>query len=365
MIPDSATVTARQTQTEAQRRLVRSKYANLVRDSLSGTFFARAKVHGRLVRRSLKTKSVTIARLRLAELLEEERAKAPSRADVNEWRMATVMELWAEKIKSSQDLAPRSRDYRLETLALIKRSWPDLAGLKPDAVDWVAAERWRARVQSKYSPSRVNGCIESLRAIFRLAIELGIAGDNPAASLERLPARRLQRALPPPAVFRKLLAALQTPSRRRGGWMVRVLAFSGLRPEEVRRLRCGDVDLANNRLTVPPLKHRKSPMLVPISAELRSVLKELLAAHPGDGSPLLPVRACRKSLAGACKAVGIPKLQMYDLRRLFATHLLESGVPAAIVAAFRGDRDGGAMLSKTYFQAREAMMTKAMNKVKW
>ena len=54
----------------------KTPYANLVRYKTSGIYFARFRVRGKLIRRSLKTSQISVAKLRLADLEKEERQRA-------------------------------------------------------------------------------------------------------------------------------------------------------------------------------------------------------------------------------------------------------------------------------------------------
>jgi hypothetical protein len=52
---------------------LKTPYANLIRYVPSGIYFSRIKVRGKLIRRSLKTNSLTVAKLRLGDLGKFER----------------------------------------------------------------------------------------------------------------------------------------------------------------------------------------------------------------------------------------------------------------------------------------------------
>jgi len=56
----------------------KTQYANLVRYVPSGAYYARFKVSGKIINRSLKADRVTIARQRLGDRIKEERKKAAS-----------------------------------------------------------------------------------------------------------------------------------------------------------------------------------------------------------------------------------------------------------------------------------------------
>ena len=53
----------------------KTHFANLIRYVPSGTYFARIRVQGKLIRRSLKTNVVSVAKLRLAKIAQAELAR--------------------------------------------------------------------------------------------------------------------------------------------------------------------------------------------------------------------------------------------------------------------------------------------------
>jgi integrase len=63
---------------------------------------------------------------------------------------------------------------------------------------------------------------------------------------------------------------------------------------------------------------------------------------------LLAVSECQKAIDAACKRLGVIRFTHHDLRHLFATRAIESGVDVPTVAGWLGHKDGGALLMKTY-----------------
>jgi len=57
---------------ESESLWTKAPVANLVRYEPSGIYFARAKVRGKLVRKSLDTNVLSVAKLRLADVLDSE-----------------------------------------------------------------------------------------------------------------------------------------------------------------------------------------------------------------------------------------------------------------------------------------------------
>lgn len=344
-------------------RLAKTGFANLRRDRFSGVYFAHAKVRGRLVRESLKTKSRIIAKQRLDGLLKEKRAlwEGKSKPAVEHWTVKQVMTAFKAEIEAS-DRKPRAKQYRIETLELVHRTWPELARQKPAAVRTDDCLAWAEKLKRGNSASRFNGAVQTLRMVFGLALHLQLIGQNPVRVLRRRESGRGIRwaeilmkgkSLPSVAelarVFRRLKARAD---RRQALWFVRVLKNSGQRPESVRTLLPRHVDLANNVVHWPPVKHNKESNVQPMSGRLRAVMKVLLRDHPGGREPLLPILSPRKALAHACAEAGVTVLSPGVFRHWFTTRALEAGIPVPTVAMMRGDKDGGAMLLRTYAQAR-------------
>jgi len=53
----------------------------------SGTYFARVRIGGKLIRQSLKTDRISVARLRLTDFVKEERENLEARAEATKGRM--------------------------------------------------------------------------------------------------------------------------------------------------------------------------------------------------------------------------------------------------------------------------------------
>jgi integrase len=80
---------------------------------------------------------------------------------------------------------------------------------------------------------------------------------------------------------------------------------------------------------------------------------------------ILQVWRCNKALARACEAIGIAKLTHHDLRHLFATRCIESGVDIPTVSRWLGHKDGGALAMKTYGHLRNEHSQAMAQKVKF
>ena len=65
------------------------------------------------------------------------------------------------------------------------------------------------------------------------------------------------------------------------------------------------------------------------------------------------VRECQGAINRACKALEIVRFTHHDLRHLFATTCIESGVDIPTVSRWLGHKDGGALAMKVYGHLRD------------
>src|SRR6266568_1635652 len=61
---------------------------------------------------------------------------------------------------------------------------------------------------------------------------------------------------------------------------------------------------------------------------------------------------CQKALDRACTKVGADRITHHDLRHLFATRCIESGVDIPTVSRWLGHKDGGALAMRVYGHLR-------------
>jgi hypothetical protein len=86
-----------------------TQYANLVRYTPSGKYFARIRVQGKLILKSLKTDRISVAKLRLANLDKDERRKVESRVAVASGKrtFGEAVAIFRERLKADVHLKPR------------------------------------------------------------------------------------------------------------------------------------------------------------------------------------------------------------------------------------------------------------------
>jgi integrase len=75
------------------------------------------------------------------------------------------------------------------------------------------------------------------------------------------------------------------------------------------------------------------------------------------------VRECQKAIDRAAEAIGMARITHHDLRHLFATRCIESGVDIPTVSRWLGHKDGGALAMRTYGHLRDEHSTEMAQRV--
>ncbi len=341
-----------------------TQYANLIRYVPSGTFFARLRLGGNLIRKSLKTDVLTVAKLRLADLEKNERQFLEQRQTASRGRMTfgDCLTMFKAQTETSSHLKPAGKRYHAEVINSILKSWPGLESLDVRKISANDCSAWAAKFSSLYSPSRFNGTLGVLRAIFKVAIANGAIFHNPAMEIKRARVRPKMLVLPEPAQFQQFVAELENGTGRFSGDcanLVRFLAFGGFRISEAANITWADCDFEKQEITVrgDPETGTKNWIIrrVPMIPDMLKLLQEMRAqrADEAPDSPVMEVRECQKAMDRAARVVGMARITHHDLRHLFATLCIESGVDIPTVSRWLGHKDGGALAMKVYGHLRD------------
>jgi integrase len=175
--------------------------------------------------------------------------------------------------------------------------------------------------------------------MFNLAISWGYLGQNPAKGVKRFPEDpfRRTRVLSPEEEERLFNAVI--PGYLKS--MIRIFLNTGLRRKELFQLTWEDVDFKNRRLFIRETKTFKSryiPMNEAVYKEMKALYLQgkrqgLVFLNPKTGKAFVDIR---RAFYGACRRAKIENLILLDLRRTFATRLLESGVDIISVGQLLG-----------------------------
>jgi site-specific recombinase XerC len=203
----------------------------------------------------------------------------------------------------------------------------DLADLTPEVIEHYLADL-RARVR----PVSAHQAYRTLRTFARWCARTGRLPADPMAGFVMRAPKTLPRVPSDEDVGRLLAACPATWEGRRNRAMIALLADSGLRKEELRRLRWGDLDRGARLVHVRAGKGQKDGTAF-LGETTASLLRTWLAVHP-DPQPAAPVCCTRTgtmlgpytiglTLGRLSQRAGLPqRIGPHALRHYAATSLL-------------------------------------------
>jgi integrase len=370
----------------------KSSISNLVRWKSSKIYFARVKISGRLIRKSLDTPLMSVARNRLAELIKQERERAEvATPDVQgKLTFGEAVKIYLERLDGNPDLKPSTKKYRRQCVGAILKTWPGLETTELRKITKPACQEWARQLRqhgTKFRPpgakkerkgissSRFNNTVTTLRQVLKLGVEMGIVVITPVRDIKRAREISKELTLPSRAHFPEFVRLIETSGA--GGKakncanLVRFLAFSGCRIGEAQTVRWRDIDWDREELVVrgDALTGTKNWEIrrVPMIPELKTLLSSMRQTRPDEApdAKVLQVRECQKSMDRAAVLLGIPRITHHDLRHLFATTAIESGIDIPTVSRLLGHKDGGVLAMKTYGHLRQEHAKAAVQKIKF
>jgi integrase len=340
----------------------KTRKPNLLRHK-SGRYYARAFNGGKEVWQSLKTSHYSVAEARLAEFLKEHRERRSNGNGEVSAKMTFCEALKPHQQNQADDVTikPSTRHYWRQIFVALLKSWPGLPDREIRRITKADCKEWARRFRKIASSTRYNNTLAGLRHVFDVAIEAGIIYGNPAAKLDRVPVRAKQLTLPSGEQFLQLVDAVE----HAGAWcsrdcadFVRGLAFTGCRKGEAGQIEWRDVDFEAGEIVVRGDAETGTKnwelRRVPLIPEGCALLERMRGERSGESldTKVFRVNECQKALDRACKKVGTDRITHHDLRHLFATRCIESGVDIPTVSRWLGHKDGGALAVKTYGHLR-------------
>ncbi|MEI8340811.1 MAG: integrase [Verrucomicrobiota bacterium] len=305
-----------------------------------------------------------MAKLRLPDEKKKHLAVHEKRKSLGDGKMTVgdVIHVYRENLEHNPSLKPRTKDYYKDILDFTTKSWPGLETTDISKVTDRDCEEWLIKFRKNYAPSVVNNSISVLRAIFKEAVGSGARYGNPADGLKRSKLRSKKLKLPSRAEFLSFVGIIETGGSRDSkncADLVRFLAYSGLRIGESKHVSWRDVDFEKKKLYVrgDPVTGTKNSetRVVPMIQELATMLEKMRQERSDESQDthVMKIHECQKSMDRAAKIVGMERITHHDLRHLFATICIESGVDIPTVSRWLGHKDGGALAMKVYGHLRD------------
>lgn len=349
--------------------------ANLVRNAASGIYYARARIKGKLIWKSLKADTLTVAKLRLGDFLKQEQKQAEISEAAERGRMTfgEALAIFKKRLEASHHLKANSKKYRHETIKALLKTWPSLENTDVRKISAADCKEWADEVAAKYSSTRFNNMVGTLRMILKMAADAGARHTNPASDIKKAKVRQKILRLPEQSQFPALVQAIRNAGGRFSqdcGDFAEFLAYSGARLNEAARVNGCDCDFENEKITIKGdlttgTKNWETRTL-PMIADLKRLLERIRSNKTETEwaeNPVIGVRECQKAINSACEKLGISRFTHHDLRHLFATRCIESGVDIPTVSRWLGHKDGGALAMKTYGHLRDEHSTTMAKKV--
>jgi integrase len=349
--------------------------ANLVRNTASGIYYARPRIKGKLIWKSLKTDGLSVAKLRLGDFLKEEnqRAEVIQAAARGKMTFGDAVTIYKQRLSDSQHLKASARLYRENTIEALLKSWPSLVSTDVRKISASDCLLWASGFAKSYCPSFFNNTVGTLRQILKIAIESGARYGNPADQIKKVKIRQKILKLPEHDQFLSLVALVRNAGSRFSkhcGDLIEFFAYCGARKSEAARVYGCDCDFANGKIIIKgdPETGTKNWEIrtVPMIPDMRLLLERLRSEKDKKQwleNPIIGVKECQKSIDTACKKLEITRFTHHDLRHLFATFCIESGVDIPTVSRWLGHKDGGALAMKTYGHLRDLHSTTMAQKV--
>ena len=315
---------------------------SLYRYSSNRVYYARVKVDGKEIKRSLRTTDPALARRNLAALRDELR-----QIDRSQGRM-TLAELADRYLRTIQHQKPKTVERKTFIVGRIKSDWPtgkltQIAKIRPSDVDL-----WLSRYD--FGSASRNLFISCIKEIFALAMRDRIIAISPAAHLRYAKREKPIRPTPTYEEFKAIIADVRAQpfnaDAQDSADFLEFLGLAGLGQAEASSLTRSDVDFDVGHIIT--FRHKTSTgFAVPIFPQLRPLL-ERLCEGKANGDRVFTVRDAKKALAGACRRLGLLPFSQRSLRRMFITRAIEKGVDVKVIAEWQGHRDGGKLILDTY-----------------
>jgi integrase len=348
---------------------IRSKVSNLYRHSPTGTYYARTQVGGVDKWATLETDVYSVAEQRVKKKVAELK-QGRAAMKVLTRGLATVgdaAKAYETAVELDTRLKPASVLYRTQTIKGLLESWPGLAPRRLSDVTDRDCEEWAKKYSKRVHGTRYNNTLDTLRHIFQIGIDRGLIHRNPAAKVGKVKVAAKKLELPSREKFVELLKQIEES----GAWcardcadLVRFLAYSGARITEAANVTWKDVDGKQGVIWIhgnPDTGTKNSEIRqVPIIESMRELLDRLSVDPKEPRNPkrqgkgyVVTVTERREALETACTKLEIKRITHHDLRHLFATRCIESGVDIPTVSRWLGHKDGGALAMKTYGHLRQ------------
>jgi integrase len=308
----------------------------------NGVYYARIRVDGKEIKRSLKTADRALAKRKLSDFKTEHRQTDRSQGKL------TLDALCQRYLQTVQHHKPKTVTRKEFIIGRIKADWPtgkltQVRNIRPSDCDmWLSRYNFGSASRNLHM-----GCLKEL---FGLAVRDRIISTSPAAHLRSTNRERPIRLTPTFEQFKAILADVRAQAfnadAEDSADFLEFLGFAGLGQAEAASLTPADVDFDVERIVT--FRHKTTTgFAVPLYPQVRQLLQRLCRNKAHD-ERVFRISDARKALAGACRRLAYPAFSQRSFRRLFITRAIERGVDVKVIAEWQGHKDGGKLILDTY-----------------
>jgi integrase len=321
----------------------------LYRYSSNGVYYARVKVHGKEIRRSLGTIDRDLAKRRLSVLKQE-----LSQTDRSKSRL-TLAELCDQFLKTVQHQKAKTVERKTHIVARIKRDWPSGSTSQVSKIKPSDVQLWLARYS--FGPVSRNLHLAELKRILNIAVADGVITRSPAENIAPVKQSRPIRETPTFDEFKAIVADIRSQrlsyDAEESADFVEFLGLAGLGQAEATSLRWSDIDW--ERGTIRTFRHKtQAGFVIPLYPQLKPLLERRKKAAHSQSSLVFRIKSAKKAITGVCRRHGLPNYSHRSFRRMFITRAIERGVDVKVIAEWQGHKDGGKLILDTYSHVNRA-----------
>ncbi|MCX6924520.1 MAG: site-specific integrase [Verrucomicrobia bacterium] len=283
------------------------------------------RVNGKLIRKTLKTDVLSVAKLRLADFEKVERQGAESHTNVSRGKLTfgEALEIYRQRINGAVTLKQRSKSYYAERITALRCSWQELEKTDIRKITKADCMNWAASFGRGSSSTAYNNTVKVLRDVLTIGRESGARYDNPALCIKRASVKPKKLKLPEFDKFNDFVTTMEGAGGRFSGAcadLVRFLAYGGFRKSEAANVQWQDCDLAGEKIAVwgDPDNRTKNGEFrsIPMIPDMVQLLNRLRAERPDEPyeTPVMRVRECQKAMNRAAVEIGMHRITHHDLR---------------------------------------------------
>ncbi len=323
----------------------------LYRYRSSGMYYAVVRRSGKLIRRSLETNTIEVAKRKLRDFLSEQEHAA---SDANKTYLDVHMKEFLEGRTGAAKTLKRYRQLTDHVCA----NWPGGAHQVLAKVDHSQCSKWLSQWNGKVAA--YNHARQWLLAFFDFATANRKIYKSPLDKRLVKAMRRPQviRNAPTPEEFEAILTEVRAqPYTDHADESADVLEFmgrAGVGQAETSGLKWEHINFKDETIKLFRVKTQTS-FQIPLFAKLRPLLDRLRVENPDASASekVFKISDPKKALATACRNLKLPAFSARSFRRMFIIDALKKGIAVKRISRWQGHKDGGVLILKTYSEVIE------------